>query len=84
MNASNPVAHHEVEIHGTVVDMLVGGAASPRPMVAFAHPTDRFDESSVDLLAGLVGGMIVVGLACVVTATRAAARGDLARALQSE
>ena len=55
MNASNPVAHHEVEIHGTVVDMLVGGAASPRPMVAFAHPTDRFDESSVDLLAGLVG-----------------------------
>lgn len=49
-----------------------------------AAPAAVRGEVPWELLAGLVGGMIVVGLACVVTATRAAARGDLARALQSE
>lgn len=36
------------------------------------------------LLTGLIGGMVIVGLSCVVSATRVMVRGDLVRALQSE
>jgi pimeloyl-ACP methyl ester carboxylesterase len=58
---TRPVQRHTVDVAGAQVELLVGGRNNQRPLVAFAHPTDVFGVTSIDLFASVARAPI----ACV-------------------